>query len=128
MQDESTRRFAAEQTRRFVATLLRNRRAGGRNLFAFTAVKSGAGVTRLSLDYQIPIANAIITTENLEHHAWLRGLTRTADETDGALLARLLDGLPPDAALTRGAGGWCCCWSVSAWHFCCKARSTVAIR
>jgi len=47
VQDESTRRFAAEQTRRFVATLLRNRRAGGRNLFAFTAVKSGAGVTRL---------------------------------------------------------------------------------
>ena len=26
----------------------------------------GAGVTRLSLDYQIPIANAILTTENLE--------------------------------------------------------------
>ncbi|MEY4749803.1 MAG: hypothetical protein RIQ60_2017 [Pseudomonadota bacterium] len=45
--DEATRRFAAEQTRRFVATLLRNRRAGGRNVFSFTAVKSGAGVTRL---------------------------------------------------------------------------------
>ena len=30
------------------------------------ANESGAGVTRLALDYQLPIANAIITTENLE--------------------------------------------------------------
>lgn len=30
------------------------------------ANESGAGVTRLSLDYQLPIANAIITTENME--------------------------------------------------------------
>lgn len=34
--------------------------------FELVANESGAGVTRLSLDYQIPIANAIITTENLE--------------------------------------------------------------
>ncbi|MFM2035146.1 MAG: hypothetical protein RL459_411, partial [Pseudomonadota bacterium] len=26
----------------------------------------GAGVSRVSLDFQLPIANAIITTENLE--------------------------------------------------------------
>ncbi len=34
--------------------------------FELVANESGAGVTRLALDYQIPIANAIITTENLE--------------------------------------------------------------
>jgi uncharacterized phage protein gp47/JayE len=30
-------------------------------------------------------------TEYLEHHAWVRGLSRTIDETDAAYLARLLD-------------------------------------
>jgi len=34
--------------------------------FELVANESGAGVTRLALDYGIPIANAIITTENLE--------------------------------------------------------------
>ncbi|MBV8249473.1 MAG: 6,7-dimethyl-8-ribityllumazine synthase [Comamonas sp.] len=34
--------------------------------FELVANESGAGVTRLSLDYHLPIANAIITTENLE--------------------------------------------------------------
>ena len=34
--------------------------------FELVANESGAGVTRVSLDYQLPIANAIITTENLE--------------------------------------------------------------
>ena len=34
--------------------------------FELVANESGAGVTRLSLDYKLPIANAIITTENLE--------------------------------------------------------------
>jgi uncharacterized phage protein gp47/JayE len=28
---------------------------------------------------------------NLEHHAWVRGITRTSGESDAALLARLLD-------------------------------------
>ena len=30
------------------------------------ANESGAGVTRVALDYQIPIANAILTVENME--------------------------------------------------------------
>lgn len=30
-------------------------------------------------------------TENLEHHAWVRGLSRTYGETDAALLSRLLE-------------------------------------
>jgi len=34
--------------------------------FELVANESGAGVTRLALDYQLPIANAIITTENTE--------------------------------------------------------------
>ncbi len=34
--------------------------------FELVANESGAGVSRLALDYQIPIANAILTTENLE--------------------------------------------------------------
>ena len=34
--------------------------------FELVANESGAGVTRIALDYRIPVANAIITTENLE--------------------------------------------------------------
>lgn len=34
--------------------------------FELVANESGAGVTRVALDHQIPIANAILTTENLE--------------------------------------------------------------
>lgn len=34
--------------------------------FELVANESGAGVTRIGLDYQIPIANAILTTENME--------------------------------------------------------------
>lgn len=34
--------------------------------FELVANESGAGVSRIALDYQVPVANAIITTENLE--------------------------------------------------------------
>ena len=34
--------------------------------FELVANESSAGVTRLALDYHLPIANAILTTENLE--------------------------------------------------------------
>jgi 6,7-dimethyl-8-ribityllumazine synthase len=34
--------------------------------FELVANESGAGVSRVALDYQRPIANAILTTENLE--------------------------------------------------------------
>ena len=33
--------------------------------FELVANESGAGVSRVSLDYQLPIANAILTTENM---------------------------------------------------------------
>jgi 6,7-dimethyl-8-ribityllumazine synthase len=39
--------------------------------FELVANESGAGVTRVSLDHQIPIANAILTVEN-EAQAWAR--------------------------------------------------------
>lgn len=34
--------------------------------FELVANESGSAVTRLTLDYQLPIANAILTTENVE--------------------------------------------------------------
>lgn len=34
--------------------------------FELVANESGAAVTRLALDYQVPIANAILTVENME--------------------------------------------------------------
>ena len=34
--------------------------------FELVANESGAGVSRIALDYQVPIANAILTTENME--------------------------------------------------------------
>jgi len=34
--------------------------------FELVANESGAAVTRIGLDYQVPIANAILTTENLD--------------------------------------------------------------
>jgi 6,7-dimethyl-8-ribityllumazine synthase len=34
--------------------------------FELVANESGAAVTRVALDYQVPIANAVLTTENLE--------------------------------------------------------------
>ena len=46
IEDLPTQLFAQQQTRRFAATVLRNRDRGGRRVFAFTAVEPGAGVTR----------------------------------------------------------------------------------
>jgi len=34
--------------------------------FELVANQSAAGISRLALDYQVPIANAILTTENME--------------------------------------------------------------
>jgi len=34
--------------------------------FELVANESGAAITRIALDYQVPIANAVLTTENLE--------------------------------------------------------------
>ena len=61
--------------------------------FELVANESGAGVTRLDLDYQVPIANAIITTENLEQ-AIARQSEKGSDAARGAVeMANLLDEL-----------------------------------
>ena len=61
--------------------------------FELVANESGAGVTRLSLDYQIPIANAIITTENVEQ-AIARQTEKGTDAARVAVeMANLLDEL-----------------------------------
>lgn len=61
--------------------------------FELVANESGAGVTRLSLDYQIPIANAIITTENLDQ-AIARQTEKGTDAARVAVeMANLLDEL-----------------------------------
>ena len=59
--------------------------------FELVANESGAGVTRLSLDYQLPIANAIITTENMEQ-AIARQTDKGRDAARVAVeMANLLD-------------------------------------
>ena len=71
--------------------------------FELVANESGAGVTRVGLDYHIPIANAVLTTENLEQavarqHEKGRDAARVAVEMAGLLddlsadLAELVDG------------------------------------
>ena len=61
--------------------------------FELVANESGAGVTRLALDYQIPIANAIITTENMEQ-AIARQTEKGTDAARVAVeMANLLDDL-----------------------------------
>lgn len=51
--------------------------------FELVANESAAGVTRVALDYQLPIANAILTTENME-----QALARQVDKgKDAALVA-----------------------------------------
>ena len=61
--------------------------------FELVANESGAGVTRVSLDYQLPIANAIITTENMEQ-AIARQTEKGVDAARVAVeMANLLDEL-----------------------------------
>ncbi|MBQ0943953.1 6,7-dimethyl-8-ribityllumazine synthase [Ideonella sp. 4Y16] len=62
--------------------------------FELVANESGAGVTRVSLDHQIPIANAILTVEN-EAQAWARAEDKGRDAARVAVeMANLLDALP----------------------------------
>ena len=58
--------------------------------FELVANESGAAVTRLALDYQLPIANAILTTENLEQ-AQVRQIDKGRDAARVAVeMAQLL--------------------------------------
>ena len=61
--------------------------------FELVANESGAGVSRVALDYQLPIANAILTTENME-----QAIARQSDNGRDAArvaveMANLLDDL-----------------------------------
>jgi len=61
--------------------------------FELVANESGAGVTRVSLDHRIPIANAILTVEN-EAQAWARAEPKGRDAARVAVeMANLLDDL-----------------------------------
>lgn len=61
--------------------------------FELVANESGAGVTRLSLDYKVPIANAIITVEN-EAQAIARQTDKGVDAAKVAVeMANLLNGM-----------------------------------
>jgi 6,7-dimethyl-8-ribityllumazine synthase len=61
--------------------------------FELVANESSAGVTRVALDNEIPIANAILTTENLEQ-AVARQTDKGRDAATVAIeMAQLLDDL-----------------------------------
>ena len=61
--------------------------------FELVANESGAGVTRVSLDHQIPIANAILTVEN-EAQAWARAEEKGREAARVAVaMANLLEDL-----------------------------------
>lgn len=66
--------------------------------FELVANESGAGVSRVSLDYNLPIANAILTTENLEQ-AVARQTEKGRDAARVAVeMAMLMDDLLADVA------------------------------
>jgi 6,7-dimethyl-8-ribityllumazine synthase len=62
--------------------------------FELVANESGAGVSRVGLDYQLPVANAILTTEN-EAQALARQTEKGRDAARVAVeMANLLERLP----------------------------------
>jgi len=65
--------------------------------FELVANESGAGVTRVGMDYHVPIANAILTTENLEQ-AVARQTDKGRDAARVAVeMALLLEKLAEDS-------------------------------
>ena len=61
--------------------------------FELVANQSGAGVTRVALDHQVPIANAILTVEN-EAQAWARAEDKGRDAARVAVeMATLMEDL-----------------------------------
>ncbi len=61
--------------------------------FELVANESGAGVTRVSLDHLIPVANAVLTVEN-EAQAWARAEEKGRDAARVAVeMANLMDDL-----------------------------------
>jgi len=61
--------------------------------FELVANESGAGVTRVTLDHQVPVANAILTVEN-EEQAWARAEDKGRDAARVAVeMANLMEEL-----------------------------------
>jgi len=61
--------------------------------FELVANESGAGVSRVALDHQVPVANAILTVEN-EAQAWARAEDKGRDAARVAVeMANLLEDL-----------------------------------
>ncbi|MBX3618782.1 MAG: 6,7-dimethyl-8-ribityllumazine synthase [Rhizobacter sp.] len=61
--------------------------------FELVANESGSGVTRVSLDHEIPVANAVLTVEN-EAQAWARAEEKGRDAARVAVeMANLLEDL-----------------------------------
>ena len=61
--------------------------------FELVANESGAGVTRVALDHQVPVANAILTVEN-EAQAWARAQDKGRDAARVAVeMANLMEDL-----------------------------------
>ncbi len=61
--------------------------------FELVANESGAGVTRVALDHQVPVANAILTVEN-EEQAWARAEEKGRDAARVAVeMANLMEDL-----------------------------------
>jgi 6,7-dimethyl-8-ribityllumazine synthase len=61
--------------------------------FELVANESGSGVTRVSLDHEIPVANAILTVED-EQQAWARAEEKGRDAARVAVeMANLLEDL-----------------------------------
>ena len=61
--------------------------------FELVANESGAGISRVALDHQVPIANAILTVEN-EAQAWARAEDKGRDAARVAVeMANLMEDL-----------------------------------
>lgn len=61
--------------------------------FELVSNESAAGITRISLDHQIPIANVVLTVEN-EEQAWARAEAKGRDAARVAVeMANLMDDL-----------------------------------
>jgi len=61
--------------------------------FELVANECGAGVTRVALDHQVPIANAVLTVEN-EAQAWARADDKGRDAARAAVeMANLMEDL-----------------------------------
>lgn len=92
-----TQLFAREQSRRFAAALMRSRARGERNVFAFTGVKSGAGVTATVFDAALTLSQLGARVLVVEADV----MAAATDAADGPGLTDFLAGRVDAGALPR---------------------------